>query len=73
MTWEDPIVAEVRWIREELSAKFNFDVATVFADIRSWQAGAGRLVRLACRRQAQTANARETSASWVMKSESNSR
>lgn len=46
MAWEDPIVAEVRKIREELSAKFNYDAAAIFADIRARQASAGeRLVR----------------------------
>ena len=26
MNWENPIVADVRRIREDLSARFNFDV-----------------------------------------------
>jgi hypothetical protein len=47
MTWEDPIVADVRRIREDLSAKFNFDVSAIFADLRARQAGVGdRLVKL---------------------------
>ena len=47
MTWEDPIVADVRQIREDLSAKFNFDVSAIFADLRARQAGVGdRLVKL---------------------------
>lgn len=47
MTWEDPIVAEVRRVREMLSAQFNFDAAAIFADLRSRQEAAGdRLVRL---------------------------
>ena len=47
MAREDPIVAEVRKIREELSAKFNHDPAAIFADIRARQANAGeRLVRM---------------------------
>ena len=46
MEWEDPIVAEVRRIREELSAKFDFDVPAIFADLRARQSQAGeRLVR----------------------------
>ena len=60
MNREDPIVAEVRRIREELSAKFNFDVAAIFADIRSRQASAGeRLIRLKGHRKAEPADARE--------------
>jgi hypothetical protein len=39
---EDPIVAEVRRIREELSAKFDFDVDAIFADIQRRQAEPGR-------------------------------
>ena len=44
--WEDPVVAEVRRVREQLSAKFGFDVKAIFADVerRQVEAGAG-LVR----------------------------
>ena len=46
--WEDPIVAEVHRIREELAAQFNFDVAAMFADMRERQTALGpRLVSLA--------------------------
>ena len=45
--WEDPIVAEVRRVKEELAARFGFDVAAMFADLRKGQAEHGdRLVRL---------------------------
>ncbi len=47
--WEDPIVSEVRRAREELSARFDFDVRAIFADIRSRQAALGR--RLVSRRK----------------------
>jgi hypothetical protein len=40
--WEDPIVAEVRRAREELSARFGFDVKAIFADIRNRQAALGK-------------------------------
>ncbi len=47
MNWEDPIVADVRRIRENLSAQFDFDLAAIFSDIRTRQASAGdRLVKL---------------------------
>jgi hypothetical protein len=60
MNWEDPIVAEVRRIREDLSAKFNFDVSAIFADIRARQGSVGdRLVRLGRGRKAEPADARE--------------
>lgn len=59
MNWEDPIIAEVRRIREELSARFNFDASAIFADIRSRQASAGdRLIRLKSQRKAEPADAR---------------
>lgn len=35
--WEDPIVNEVRKIRENLESKFNFDSTAIFKDIRKRQ------------------------------------
>lgn len=44
--WEAPIVSEVRRAREQLSAKFGFDVKAIFADLRNRQAAHGdRLIR----------------------------
>ena len=46
--WEDPIVAEVHRIREELSGRFNYDIHAMFADMRERQSALGsRLVSLA--------------------------
>ena len=43
--WEDPIVAEVRRTREQLAARFGFDVKAIFDDLRTRQAMLGnRLV-----------------------------
>jgi hypothetical protein len=43
---QDPIVAEVRTVRERLAAEFDFDVRAIFADLRKRQAAHGdRLVR----------------------------
>ena len=43
---DDPIVASVREIREELSAALGFDVHAIFADLRRREATQGdRLVR----------------------------
>jgi hypothetical protein len=43
---DDPIVAEVRRIREELARQCNFDVAAIFANLRERQKTVGsRLVR----------------------------
>ena len=43
---EDPIVSEVRRIREQLARKFNFDLHAIFEDLRDRQTSVGsRLVR----------------------------
>ncbi|MGD2090710.1 MAG: hypothetical protein PVH61_31345 [Candidatus Aminicenantes bacterium] len=43
---EDPIVTEVRKIRENLEAKFDFEPKAIFNDIRKRQATLGsRLIR----------------------------
>ncbi len=43
---DDPIVAEVRRIREALSAEFDFDPKAIFEDLRKRQAALGeKLVR----------------------------
>ena len=44
--WEDPIVSEVRQVREELARQFDFEVGAIFADLRRRQSSLGsRLVR----------------------------
>lgn len=44
--WDDPIVADVRAVREQLAAQFEFDVHAIFADLRARQVETGkRLVR----------------------------
>ena len=61
MTWEDPIVADVRQIREDLSARFDFDLSAIFADIRARQSRVGdRLVRLKSDRKAEQMRALES-------------
>lgn len=43
---DDPIVASVRKVREELAAAFDYDVHAIFADLRRREADLGdRLVR----------------------------
>ena len=39
--WEDHIVAEVRRIRDELAARFNYDMKAIFADMRARRAARG--------------------------------
>lgn len=46
--WEDPIVAEVHRIRQELSVRLNHDLPAMLADMRKRQTALGsRLVSLA--------------------------
>ena len=43
--WEDPIVAEVHRLRENLAAQYKFDINAFFADLQKRQAALGeRLV-----------------------------
>ncbi len=44
MTWKDEIVEEVRKIRDEHAAKFNYDISAICADIRQKQIESGRNV-----------------------------
>ena len=54
--WEDPIVAEVRKVREQLARQFDFDVHAIFTDLRKRQAPLGsRLVRRQRRTKAEQA------------------
>lgn len=60
MRWEDPIVADVRRTREELAAQFDFDVAAIFAELRSRQTTVGdRLVKLRRDNTAEQSDAHE--------------
>ncbi len=40
--WEDPIVAEIRKIRDEHAAKFNYDIAAICEDYRRMAKESGR-------------------------------
>lgn len=51
----DPIIAELRAIRQEYAARFNYDVDAMFRDIRARQEASGReYVRLPSRRPVST-------------------
>jgi len=55
---EDPIVSEVRKIRDQLARHFNFDLKAIFADLRERQSSLGsRLVRRPKRAKAEQAAA----------------
>ena len=40
--WEDPIVAEVRRIRDAHAARFNYDLRAIFRDIKEQERKSGR-------------------------------
>jgi hypothetical protein len=44
MTWNDEIVEEVRRVRNEHAARFDYDISAICADIRLKQAMDGRKV-----------------------------
>jgi multidrug resistance efflux pump len=56
--WDDPIVSEVREVREQLARQFDFDVHRTFADLRKRQILLGsKLVRRQKREKADQATA----------------
>ena len=66
--WEDPIVAEVRDIREKLAAKFGFDVKAIFADLRKRQGSLGGRLIPQKKRAEPTAEGRHSSSPEPMSS-----
>lgn len=40
-TWESPIVLEVRKVKEQLAAKFNYDLDAMFRDLREREKTSG--------------------------------
>ena len=57
----DPIIAEVRAIRQAYAARFDYDVEAIFKDIRARQEASGRdYVRLTVRRPVSTVEDRTT-------------
>jgi hypothetical protein len=44
MTWEDPVVEEIRRIRDEQAANFGYDVRKILEDAREREGKSGRTV-----------------------------
>ena len=42
--WKDPIVEEVRAVRQALAAKLNYDAEAIWRDLREQQEKSGRKV-----------------------------
>jgi len=55
--WRDPIVEEIRRIRDEHARKFNYDLHAICEDIRQRQASSGRTVVSRPPRTAETGSA----------------
>jgi hypothetical protein len=41
MTWQDPIVEEVRAIREAYAARFNYDLQAIYRDLKAQERQCG--------------------------------
>jgi hypothetical protein len=44
MTWSDPIVDEVRRIRDAYAARFNYDLHAIYRDLKEQEKRSGRKV-----------------------------
>jgi hypothetical protein len=44
MTWSDPIVDEVRRVRETYAARFNYDLRAIYRDLKAQEKRSGRKV-----------------------------
>jgi hypothetical protein len=40
--WDDPVVAEVRKVREAHAARFNYDLDAIFRDLKAKEQSSGR-------------------------------
>ena len=57
----DPIIAELRAIRQAYAARFDYDVEAMFRDLRARQEASGReYVRLPARRRVSAAQDQNT-------------
>jgi hypothetical protein len=44
MTWSDPIVGEVRRVRDTYAARFNYDLRAIFRDLKEQEKRSGRKI-----------------------------
>ena len=54
MKWTDPIVAEVRRIREEYAARFNYDLHAMFLDLKEQEKAQRSHDCVLCQRRSDT-------------------
>ena len=44
MSWEDPIVKEVRKVRDTYAKRFNYDLDAIYRDLKAKERRGGRVV-----------------------------
>jgi hypothetical protein len=44
MTWSDPIVEEVRRVRDAYAARFNYDLQAIYRDLKAQEKRSGRKI-----------------------------
>lgn len=49
--WTDPIVEEVRRVREQHAAKFNYDISRIVADVKKREQASKRVIVAAPERE----------------------
>lgn len=54
MTWSDPIVEEVRRVRDAYAARFNYDLRAIYRDLKEQEKRSGATL---CRTPIETATA----------------
>lgn len=52
--WKDPIVEEVRKVREEHAARFNYDLEAIYRDLKEQEIKSSRLFVFYSPRQAKS-------------------
>jgi hypothetical protein len=63
MSWEDPIVEEVRKVRDAYAKRFNYDLDAIYRDLKEKERRSGRVVTPCPAKKAVVAGSDETQAS----------
>jgi hypothetical protein len=61
MTWSDPIVDEVRRVRDAYAARFNYDLRAIYRDLKEQEQRSGRKLVSCADEVPETARAAEHS------------
>ena len=62
MPWEDPIVEEVRKVRDAYARRFNYDLDAIYRDLKEKERRSGRVVVPCRHKEAAVANPDEDQA-----------